>query len=108
MHDMLRMMDVASTLRRERETAESQLDVDQAKARLRERLLATAAAAGEQVTPAEVDVAIEQYFASQHTYADPPAGWARFWAHVWVSRIGWLTALVLLALLSLLGMWLAN
>lgn len=86
MHDMLRIMDVASALRRERETAEAVLDVATAKQKLRERLLATAAAAGEPVTAAEVDAAIEQYFRQQHEYRDPPAGWGRFWASAWVMR----------------------
>lgn len=83
---MLRIMDVASALRRERETAEAVLDVATAKQKLRERLLATAAAAGEPVTAAEVDAAIEQYFRQQHEYRDPPAGWGRFWASAWVMR----------------------
>lgn len=87
MHDMLRIMDVASTLRRQRETAESQLDVDAAKAMLRQRLLATADAAGEKVTAAEVDAAIEQYFARQHRYEDPPPSWRRLRAHLWVNRL---------------------
>lgn len=87
MHDMLRIMDVASALRRERETAEAQLDVDAATAKLRERLLATAAAAGEAVTAAEVDAAIASYFARQHRYADPPPSWRRLRAHLWVSRV---------------------
>lgn len=86
LHDMLRIMDVASALRRERETAEAVLDADTAKRKLRERLLATAAAAGEAVTPAEVDAAIDQYFREQHEYRDPPAGWGMFWAKAWVMR----------------------
>jgi hypothetical protein len=87
MHDMLRIMDVASALRRERETAESQLDLATAKARLRERLLATAQAAGEPVTAAEVDAAIEQYFAQQHVYADPPPSLRRLGWNAWVLRV---------------------
>ena len=101
MTDMLRIMDVASALRRERETAVAQLDVDTTKQRLRERLLATAAAAGEPVTEAEVDVAIERYFGEQHRYADPPRSWATFWAHVWVLRVRIL--LVALAFVALVG-----
>ncbi|MBL8738988.1 MAG: hypothetical protein JNL12_21355 [Planctomycetes bacterium] len=100
MHDMLRIMDVASALRRERETAEAQLDVATAKARLRERLLATAAAAGETVTPAEVDAAIAHYFAEQHRYADPPPGLKNFLLHCWVQRGGCLFLLVFVGLLS--------
>jgi hypothetical protein len=86
MHDMLRIMDVASTLRRQRETAEGQLDLATAKQRLRERLMATAQAAGEKVSPAEIDAAIEQYFASQHRYEDPPRSWRRWVANLWVMR----------------------
>jgi hypothetical protein len=86
MDDMLRIMDVATALRRQRETAEAQLDVATAKIRLRERLLATAAAAGEPVTAAEVDAAIEEYFRRQHEYRDPPRSWTRLWAHLGVMR----------------------
>ncbi|MCU0862431.1 MAG: DUF6384 family protein [Planctomycetes bacterium] len=98
---MLRIMDVASALRRERETAEAQLDLATAKQRLRERLLATAEAGGEKVTPAEVDAAIEHYFAQQHRYADPPGGWKSFWAHLWVMRLGCLSLLVMVGALVL-------
>jgi hypothetical protein len=100
MHDMLRIMDVASALRRERETVAAQLDIDTTKARLRERLLATAVAAGEAVTAAEVDAAIELHFRSQHEYSDPPAGWGRFWALVWVLRRGLTVALCCVALVT--------
>lgn len=98
MDDMLRIMDVATALRHQRETAEAQLDVATAKVRLRERLLATAAAAGEPVTAAEVDAAIEEYFRRQHEYCDPPRSWARFWAHVWVMRRSLLLAFTVLAI----------
>lgn len=101
---MLRIMDVASALRRERETAETQLDIATQKQHLRERLLATAAAAGEAVTAAEVDAAIEQYFSRQHRYEDPPPSWRRFWAHVWVLRTACLTLLALAVVLPLAAM----
>jgi hypothetical protein len=101
MHDMLRILDVASAMRRERETAEAQLDVDTAKAKLRERLLATAVAAGDAVTAAEVDAAITQYFASQHRYSDPPRSWRRIRAQLWVLRSRVVLGIVLVALLVL-------
>ena len=108
MHDMLRIMDVASALRRERETAEAQLDAATAKARLRDRLLATAAAAGEPVTPAEVDAAIAHYFAEQHRYADPPNGLKNFLAHCWVQRLGCVFLLILLGTFTLVAVLVAN
>jgi hypothetical protein len=101
MHDMLRILDVASAMRRERETAEAQLDVDTNKAKLRERLLATAVAAGDAVTAAEVDAAIAQYFASQHRYSDPPRSWRRLRAQLWVLRSRVVLGIVLVALLVL-------
>lgn len=105
---MLRIMDVASTLRRERENAEAQLDMETARLRLRERLLATAAAAGEAVTPAEVDAAIARYFATQHVYEDPPKGWASFWAHLWVMRAGCVALLVVFAVVTFCLSWLVG
>lgn len=108
MHDMLRIMDVASALRRERETAEAQLDAATAKARLRDRLLATAEAAGEPVTPAEVDAAIAHYFAEQHRYADPPNGLKNFLAHCWVQRLGCVFLLILVGTFTLVVMLVAN
>ena len=100
MNDMLRMMDVASALRRERETAEAQLDLATAKQQLRKRLMATAEAAGEDVKIEEIDAAIDEYFKRQHRYEDPPASWGRFWASVWVMRNKLLVALLLVLLLA--------
>ena len=85
-HEMLRIMDVATTLRRERERASQQLDHNATVAQLRERLLATAEATGEQVTPAEVEVAIERYFETQHEYRDPPRSLRVWLAHLYIRR----------------------
>src|SRR5690606_13372710 len=52
---------------------------------------------GEQLSPAEVDAAIEQYFARQHRYQEPKAGWGTFWATVWVLRTRLLVAVLLIA-----------
>jgi len=108
MHDMLRMMDVASALRRGREAAEAQLDLGEHKQQLRERLLATARASGESVTEAEVDTAIEHYLEHQHRYEDPPAGWGRFWAYAWVFRGRLLVGLAVLAVFVVGGVMLAQ
>ncbi|MFK7739063.1 MAG: DUF6384 family protein [Planctomycetota bacterium] len=105
MHDMLRMMDVASALRRERETAEAQLDIERHKDKLRERLLATAAAAGESVSEAEVDTAIREYLRRQHTYADPPRSWRRLRAHAWVLRWRIFLAVALVGLFVAGAIW---
>jgi hypothetical protein len=85
--ELLRIMDVATVLRRERERAAAELDADQARAHLRQRLLEAAQATGEQVTPAEVDVAIERYFDAQHEFREPKPGLATALAHLYVRRV---------------------
>lgn len=108
MQDMLRMMDVASALRRERESATVQLDAHSHKVALRERLMATAAASGEQLAEAEVDAAIEHYFAARHRYQEPAPGWGRFWAVAWVWRVRILVICAVFAGLVAGSMLLAN
>ncbi|HMO84602.1 MAG TPA: DUF6384 family protein [Lacipirellulaceae bacterium] len=84
--EMSRILDVAGALRKERALVEQQLNIDQIKQALRERLLAAAQLAGDQVTAAEVDAAIEQYYDRLHDFREPPASFAMFFAHLWVRR----------------------
>jgi hypothetical protein len=83
---MLRIMDVATALRQDRELVEEQLNLPELQARLRERMLAAAKVTGEDVTPEEVDAAIATYYASLHTFQEPKASFRVFLAHVWISR----------------------
>jgi hypothetical protein len=84
--EMLRILDAASAMRRERELVEEQLSAEEFKRRLRERLLAAAAATGDPVKPEEVDAAIELYFERLHAYEDPPLGPSVALAHLYVRR----------------------
>jgi hypothetical protein len=84
--EMLRVMDVATTYRLDRELAEEQLNSDQLKARLRDRMLEAAKSTGEEVTPAEVDAAIASYFGRLHTFHDPRPGLATTFANLYVRR----------------------
>ncbi|MDH3583856.1 MAG: DUF6384 family protein [Phycisphaerae bacterium] len=101
--EMMRVMDVATTLRRERTTAFRELDRDQTKAQLRQRLLAAAEVTGEAVTEREVDAAIDLYFQNLHTYRPPGRSVSVVLAHLYVMRrriVGYgLLAVVLAALL---------
>ncbi len=83
---MLHVLDVARTLRRDQEVVESELNKEELFASLRERLLAAAEAAGDNVSQAEVDAAIEIYFNNLHTYSDPPWSFSVFLAHLYVRR----------------------
>lgn len=102
--ELLRIMDVATALRREREVAAAHLDLDAVKASLRQRLRATADAMGDAVSDAEIEVAIDRYFATQHEFKEPPPGLQTTLAHLYVRRRGlaWASAAVFAVLL---GMW---
>ena len=84
--ETLRVMDVARELRERRETAEEMFRRDDLRSQLREKLLRTAQMSGDNVTAAEIDVAIGQYMDSLHTYQDPEPGMKRFLAHFWIWR----------------------
>ncbi len=102
--ELLRIMDVATALRREREVAAAHLDLDAVKASLRQRLRATADAMGDAVSDAEIEAAIERYFATQHEFKEPPPGLQTLLAHAYVRRrgIAWIAAGVLA---FLFGLW---
>ena len=86
--EMLRIMDVATALRQDRELVEEQLNVEALKERLKERMLAASKVTGESVTPEEVDAAIRQYYASLYSFHEPKLSFPVFLAHVWVRRKG--------------------
>ena len=86
LNEMLRVMDVAREMRRNRDTAEEMFRRDEVRVELREKLMRSAQLAGDRVTKAEIDAAIDQYFATLNTYEDPKPGIKRAVAHAWVWR----------------------
>jgi hypothetical protein len=86
LNEMLRVMDVAREMRRNRDVAEEMFRRDEVRAELRDKLMRSAQLAGDRVTKAEVDAAIDQYFATLNTYQDPKPGVKRMVAHAWVWR----------------------
>jgi hypothetical protein len=105
--EMLRIMDVARTLRQEREIAQEQFNREEARQLLRQRLKASTEITGSHVTDAEIDVAIESYFNNLHTYRDPPWGVEVFLAHLYVRRVQVFVVLVVIAVL-IAGLWLVT
>jgi hypothetical protein len=79
-------MDVASTLRKEQALVEQQLNLDQIKAKLREKLLDAARVSGDPVTEEQIDAAVRQYYEQLHEFEEPPFGWQTAVAHLWVRR----------------------
>jgi hypothetical protein len=84
--EMTRIMDVAATLRKERAIVDQQLNIDQIKAKLRERLMEAAKVSGDPVTEEEIAVAVEQYYDRLHEFREPSASFPKFLAHLWVLR----------------------
>jgi hypothetical protein len=92
MAEVLRVMDVATAIRQDREVVEEQLNLDELKARLRARLIAASKVTGEEVTPEEVDAAITQYYRSLYVFHEPEPSFRLFLAHAWVRRKNIVTA----------------
>ena len=86
LEEMLRVMDMARSVRDERAAVEREFNADETRALLREKLLASTKISGDTITPAEVDAAIELYFNNLHTYRDPPLRFEVFLAHLYVRR----------------------
>lgn len=103
--EMMRIMDVATEMRTQRETIEKQFALDETKRILREKLLKTTSITGERVTEAEVDAAIESYFRTLYTYEEPKGSFAIFLARLYVRR-GHIAMLTVLALLLVATGWL--
>lgn len=86
LNEMLRVMDVAREMRRNRMIAEEMFRRDEVRTDLRAKLMRSAQLAGDRVTEAEVDAAIDHYLQNLHTYSDPPPSFKRKLAHAWVWR----------------------
>ena len=97
--ETLRVLEVARGLRQEREVAEVALARDEIRSLMRKRLMDAAVITGDKITESDVDAAIEQYFATQHTYQDPPMSFSVLLAHLWVRRFSllFMVGLILLA-----------
>ena len=83
---MSRIMDVAVALRRERTLAERELNRDETRRLLREKLREAAAVSGGTLTDAEIDAAILHYYDRLHAFEEPAASWQTFLAHLYVRR----------------------
>lgn len=86
LEETLRIMDVATTLRKEQAVVEQQLNIEQTKAMLRERLLAAAKVSGESLTEEQVDIAIEHYYDKLHVFEEPEWSLELALAHLYVMR----------------------
>jgi hypothetical protein len=86
LEQMSRIMDVAVTLRRERTLAERELDRDETRRLLREKLRDAAAVSGGTLSEAEIEAAINHYYDRLHAFKEPASSWQTFLAHVYIRR----------------------
>ncbi len=106
LHEMLQVMDVARTLRKEQQTVEREFNRAETAALLREKLLASAEITGDVVTPEQVDAAIELYFDNLHTFREPPPGVSTVLAHIYIWRRRIVLIACLLLFVACVGWWL--
>ena len=106
LHEMLQIMDVARAIRDEQLTVEQQFQIEETRGKIRERLIASAQVAGDNVTAAEVDVVIQLYFDNLNVYRDPPWGFQRLLAQLYVWRVQLVSAVAGVGAIGL-GVWLA-
>lgn len=84
--EMLRVLEVARQMREDRQTAEVALRRDEVRTEIRRKLIESAKVTGEEVSDAEVDAAIDQYFDTMHVLKEPKFGFESLLAHVYVLR----------------------
>lgn len=102
-------MDVAREMRENREMAEQVLARDEVRATLRQKLKRSAEISGDRVTDAEIDAAIDAYFADRHRFVEPKFSFNLLIAHLWVRRTLVLsaTAAVLICAGTIWGLFLS-
>lgn len=84
--DFLRMSDVASQIRQFQEEVGKQLDIDQAKAVLREKLLKSAKEKKEELTPEQVGTAIDNFYSDKYSFKEPFKNFETTFANLYIAR----------------------
>ncbi len=85
-NDFLQMSDVASQLRQIEENVVQQLDNDKTKEKLRSKLLDLAKIKGENITPEQIDKAIDDYYSRQYSFKAPEKRISTGLANLYINR----------------------
>ena len=86
LNDFLNMVDVASAARHLDEAVDKELKLDDKKTELRKKLLDAANASGEPLTPAQADVAVENFFKGLYSFKEPKRTFETKLAELYVDR----------------------
>lgn len=84
--EMVRVLDVASEVRRKQEVLAQQWNIDAARDELREKLRATQLTTGEELSSEQIDTAIDWYYDRLHRFRYPKPGLGLAFAHLYVRR----------------------
>lgn len=103
--ETMRIMDVASALRRQRQRAEQELAADEIRLQLRQQLLQAARVTGEQISEQEVEAAIDHYFDNLHTFHEPRPGIRLWLARLYICRMKVFTIAAVVVAVGLLVAW---
>ena len=98
--EMVRILDVASEVRRKQELLDEQWNVESARTELRERLRATQATTGENLTDEQIDTAINWFYDRLHRFKRPKPGIGLALAHIYVRRgeiLKWMSCAIVVA-----------
>lgn len=102
--EMMRVMDVATTLRQEQELVEREFNLEQTKEMLRDKLKRTAKMTGESLTDEQLEAAVSWYYDNMHEYQEPEKGFKWYLAHMYIRRVPILAFLGTAAAIFL-GIW---
>ena len=104
LEEVMRVMDVASTLRKEQEIVEREFNLEKTKQMLRDKLIRTAELTGEELTPEQVEAAVNWYYDNLHEYEEPEKSLNWYLAHLYVAR-GWIMKIFLPIALAMGAIW---
>ena len=107
--EVMRVMDVASTMRREQEVVEREFNLETSKQLLRDKLKSTAQLTGEPLTHEQIEAAVNWYYDRQHEYKEPAKNLTWYLAHLYVARVTIISfaAPIILTAAAIWGFWFA-
>jgi pyruvate/2-oxoglutarate dehydrogenase complex dihydrolipoamide acyltransferase (E2) component len=105
LEETLRVLDVARSMRAQRQETEMALNRDQVRGALRHRLIESAKLTGDTVSEAEIDAAVDQYFDQLYAFEPPKRGWRLMAAKAWIHRTALIWSAALLSAGAAAAWW---
>ena len=84
--DFLRVVDVATAIRQRQEEAGQQLDIHEARDKLKEKLRETSRITGENLTDSQIESSVDSYFEGLYSFNEPERNLGTRFADMYVER----------------------